>query len=244
MKSMFVVFKKFLHELEQIEEELSLSPKGSLTRKKTYYYHTINRKQLGITKNIPLMKQLARKKYLLLRHAQLKSNLKASHLDDLDIRTPQQLIASLPPAYQTLPLDYFYHPDISTWLAKPSRKNSLSPENEKYIHNGVAFRSMSERQIAEILDKNNLLYQYDCTFDMGIARISPDFVIKNPFTNATLLCEFFGAFHKASYGEAMNDKMDNYAKVGYIEGDNLISLFEYHLRDPRRIQAILETTIL
>jgi len=244
MKHTLIQLTKYLDELTQIEKELALLPEGSLTKKIQSYYHIINRKQFCITKNVSLIRLLARKKYLLLRHSQLTKNLSASSPDELDLRTAQQLIASLSKSYHDLPLDYFYHPDVPAWLAKPPRKNTLYRENEKYIYNDTAFRTMSERQIAEILHKNNLLYQYDCTFDMGIAHISPDFVVKNPFTNATCLLEFFGAFHKSTYGEAMNDKLDNYAKVGYTAGDNLITLFEYHLRDPQRIQDILEATIL
>jgi len=244
MKNWMMQLKKYTQELEQVINELSGLPEGSLIKKKSYYYHTVRDKQIGITRNPTLIRQLARKKYLLARRAQLDHNLNVKSPEELDIRTSQQLIANLPAAYQTLPLDYFYHPSVPAWLAKQPRKNTLYRENEKYIYNGTAYRTMSERQIAEILHQNNLLYQYDCTFDMGVALISPDFVIKNPFNNTTVLCEFFGAFHKASYGEAMNDKLDNYAKVGYIEGNNLITLFEYHLRDPQRIQTILESTVL
>jgi len=41
----------------------------------------------------------------------------------------------------------------------------------------------------------------------------------------------------------MNNKMANYAKIGFVENDNLIATFEHHLRDTNRIQEIIDRTI-
>jgi len=244
MKNMTNALTKYHNELQAIDKELATLPEGTLIKKQAYYYHAVKNKQISITKDISFIKQLARKKYLLTRCIQLRNNLHATSPNQMDIHTPIQLIATLPKAYQSLPIDYFYHPEIASWQTKKPCKNNLYPENEKYVYNSIAYRSMSERQIAEILDKNSLPFQYDYTFDMGVAHISPDFVIKNPFTNGTFLLEFFGAFYKSTYGKAMNDKLDNYAEVGYTANENLIILFEYHLRKLQRIQDILDTIVL
>ena len=243
MSKLSTLLTSYQKELAEINAELSTLPEGYLVKRKTAYYHAANHKQVGITKNKELLQQLCRKKYLIARKAQLENNMAASLPTDLDNRTPHQLIVDLPKAYQLVPISYFYHPAIETWQNKSARKNQLYPEQAKYVHNNIAYRSLAERIVAEILSENGLLFQYDLTFDIGHAQVSPDFVIKNPFNNKTIICEYFGAFDQPTYGNSMNNKLDNYAKIGFIQDENLISLYEYHIREPERIQRIIDQIV-
>jgi len=244
MKNLYMMLDNHIREIEQINEELETLPEGYLIRKRFYYYHVVKDKQTGITRNIKLTKQLCRKRYLLIRKIQLENNIKALTPADLDTRIPRELIASLPKAYQNLPESYFYHPSIEVWLETPQSTNNLYLENAVYTYNGINFRSLAERIIAEHLDKYGLLFRYDSIYKLNNNQISPDFFIKNPFNNKTVVWEHFGAFHKEKYADSMNNKMDRYINHGYSQLENLIATYQYHIRKPERIQNLIEQIIL
>ena len=229
-------------ELAAIEKELTQLLEGKLYMRRKFYYYKIGSKEISITQNPVLIQQLSRRAYLESRKAQLENNI-ANPISKFDHRNPRQLIASLPRAYQTVPESFFYHPSVEAWLAKPPRKNSLKLENAKYRYKSIAYRALSEREIAMKLHENGLPFYYDARFNVGIAEISPDFYIKNPFNGKIFLWEFFGAFHISNYGKKMNDKMDIYPQIGFTENDNLIATFEYHLRDLESIQKIIDEII-
>ena len=229
-------------ELEEIANELSQLPSERLCIRRGYYYYTVNNEEVSLTKKPEIIRQLCRRAYLLARQKQINNNLK-NLTDNFDSRTPIQLIAELPKAYQNLPLEYFYHPSVEQWLAKPPRFNQLNPDDAIYQYQNVNYRSLSEREIAQKLTENGLLFYYDAYFNTYHAALSPDFYIKNPFNGRVYLWEFFGAFHLPKYGERMNDKMTDYAKIGFHENENLILTFNYHLRDMTMIQNLIDRII-
>jgi len=244
MKNMTNILNNHVKEIEQIDKELLTLPKGYLVEKRSYYYHVVKEVQTGITKNTELIQQLCRKRYLLVRKKQLENNISATSVSDLDTRTSKELITALPNAYQTVPISYFYHPSIKAWLAKRQTKNTLYLESAIYSYNGMNFRSMAERIIAEQLDKNDLLFQYEPRFDLGNKQVSPDFLVKNPFNAKTIIWEHFGALNQEKYADAMNDKMDTYINLGFTPFENLIATYQYHIRKTERIQELIEQIIL
>jgi len=244
MKNIKTPLDSWLKELESIKQELEPLPEGYLVKKKSsVYYHVFKNQQTGITKNVTLIQQLCRKRYLLVRKGQLETNINATSPAGLDNRTPMQLIASLPKAYQTVPVHYFYHPQVDKWQGR-LQTTDLYPETAVYTHNGIHFRSMSERTIAEQLDKYGLLYRYEPIFGLMEMDVSPDFLVKNPFTNKVVIWEHFGAFNQSKYADHMNDKMDAYLSQGFQIGFDLITTFQYHIRKPERIQELIEDIIL
>jgi len=244
MKKMKTALDSWLKELESIKQELESLPIGHLVKKKsTTYYHGFKDQQVGITKNVPLIQQLCRKRYLLIRQIQLETNINATSPSNLDSRTPMQLIASLPKAYQTVPIHYFYHPRVDKWQGR-LRTTDLYSESAIYAYNGINFRSMSERTIAEQLDKYGLLYRYEPVFSLIEMNVSPDFLVKNPFTNKVVIWEYFGAFNREKYADDMNDKMDAYLNQGFQIGFDLITTYQYHIRQIERIQELIEEIIL
>lgn len=244
MKNVVANLTNQLKDLKEINQELATLPIGYLVQKANSYYHVTNEQHKAITKNIPLIKQLCRKRYLLLRCSQLELNMSARHPSHLDTRRPQELIATMPKAYQTVPISYFYHPKVNDWLEKPYKTNTLFPENAIYPYNGINFRSMAERTIAQQLDHYQLLYQYEPTFNIGSKQISPDFFIKNAFSNKDIIWEHYGAFNHEKYADAMNDKMDTYIKLGFTPSKNLIATYQYHIRNTDRLRELIEQIIL
>lgn len=232
-------------EQQKIIEELKKLPPGQLIKRKSFYYHYITREeQIGITKNPELIRKLARKKYLLVRKAQLESNF-SKPLCKFDYSTSKDIIASLPNAYKDLPESYFYHPDIEAWIAADPKKNSINPDHAEYDSSGnIQFRSLAERIIAEVLVEYSLPFHYDVVIKIDGKIVSPDFIIKNPFTGVTYIWEHFGAFDKDNYADSMNKKMNRYMKNGLTPFDNLISTYKYHIQDTRRICDLIEQIIL
>lgn len=244
MKNIIIKLSSSLKELEEISKELATLPDGYLIKRHSSFYYATKNKQIGISRNTKLIKQLCRKRYLLVRKTQLENNITVTSPSDLDTRTPQELIASLPKAYLTTPTSYFHHPTIDAWLAKPQTKNNLYPESAIYTYNGINFRSLAERTIAEQLDKYDLLFQYEPRFDLGNKQVSPDFLIKNPFSAKTVIWEHFGAFNQEKYADSMNEKMDTYINLGFTQSENLIATYQYHIRKTQRIQELIEQIIL
>jgi len=230
-------------ELKEFEKELEHSPEGHLGRKGASFYQVLRERQLGITKNPELVRQLSRKKYLQARIADLTKNFSKS-MGEFALIPPKELIAGFSAAYQQVPLDYFYHPTLKDWKEKQIAPNTFHLDEVKYgTFQEGAFRSMSERVIAEILDRNELPYHYDKVVGLGYKKVSPDFIIKNPFTGKTFLWEHFGAFNDPKYADAMNAKLDTYLSEGFSPFENLICSYEYHLRQPQRIQDLIEQMI-
>jgi len=247
MQNIRLQLDRYNKELKDISAELETLPPGRLAKNDKTYVHIIGDKRIGITRNPALIQKLARKKYLLARKKQITNNIKSlTHpTTKHDNRLPHELIASFSATYRDLPLSYFYHPAIEEWSKAPYNKNTLHQENLIYkSQNGVYLRSKSERDIANILEKYQLPYRYDAIISPNGIKTSPDFIIKNPFNNRTVIWEHFGSFHKTDYEQNMNDKIDRYLSGGFIENEHLIYTFEAHTRDHSRIEKLVENIIL
>jgi len=247
MQNIISHLDKYNKELKDIRAELETLPLGRLAKNGKTYVHVIGNKRIAITNNPPLIQQLARKKYLLARKKQITNNIKALSNPNIkyDRRLPEEVITSLPATYRSLPLSYFYHPLIEEWLEAPYRKNTLHQENLIYqSKNGTHLRSKSERDIANLLEEYQLPYRYDAIITPAGIETSPDFIIKNPYTNKTIIWEHFGFLHKASYEQSMSDKIDRYLTANFTENDNFICTFEAHTRDLRRIENRIKQVIL
>ena len=235
-------FKKYKKELTAITEELSTSPAGHLGLKGTTFYHVTGKNHTSIAYNPQFITQLARKKYLQLREKQLLNNLNPKK--PFDTRSSTELIASMATAYQKIPIHYFFHPSVQVWLNKKHKQNSINPDQAKFTLGDISFRSLAERTIAETLNHYNMPYKYDTVVDLVDGKISPDFIIKNPFNGRLYIWEHFGAFNQEHYADSMNNKLDRYEKSGFITNDNLIISFEHHIRDTKRIHRLIEEIIL
>lgn len=229
-------------ELAEVEQELVSLPDSNLYQRKNYFHYVVQGKEVGITRKPAIIRQLCRRAYLCKRQTQLMHNLTAP-ITEYVPTSAFALIQQLPSIYQRFPIEYFYHPSVTKWLAKPPRFNTLKPEDAVYTYQNINFRSLSEREIAQKLTENHLLYYYDATFNLTHAIISPDFYIKNPFTGKIYLWEHFGAFHRTGYSERTNDKMLIYAKIGFHENNNLMTTYNYHLRLPNGLQQQIDRII-
>ena len=242
MGNLLIKLKNFMKELEEINKEVATLPIGHLVRKGKFYYHRIGKKDTGITKKPEIIRLLCRKKYLIARKEQLANMM--LDIKCFDIYTPRELITEFSSVYQELPISYFYHPLIETWLAEPYEKHPYPSEAGWGTKNGVSVRSKSEYLIATELENYQIPYRYEAVLRLGNKKESPDFTIKNPFTGKTIIWEHFGALHLPDYEKKMNEKMDAYLTHGYLPNETLIYTFEFHLKKVSRIQKIIEEIIL
>ena len=246
-ENLIEIWEKYKKELEEVKQELKIVPEGFLSKRGRCYYHSIGRKDTGITRKTDVICQLCRKRYLLARKEQLRYNLSLAPetSKDFDKRSAKELIAAFPSAYQGLPENYFFLPSINDFLTKSYTKNPYQPENLTYSsNNGTPVRSKSEVLIANQLENYHIPYRYEIAITLGKKTIYPDFIIKNPFTGKTIIWEHFGALNQEGYEQKMNDKMGRYLKHGYIPFETIIYTFEFDVKHPPRLQTLIQQIIL
>ena len=234
-------FKNYQNKLQTINAELNKLPDGILIVRNNRYYQRVDGKDIGITKNQTLIKQLVRKKYLSKVKKELEKNIKTLSAPMSRITTTkfEDAISDL-----NMPIENFYHSTIADWVAKPYRQNMFKPEDQKYETNGgMKVRSKSELIIANLLEEYKIPYRYEPEMTIKGKKICPDFVIRNPFTAELIVWEHFGALHKEDYEQSMNDKMERYSAQGLVPFETLIYTFEFDL-NPKRLRNLIENIIL
>lgn len=228
-------------ELQIIEKELLDAPKGRLVRRvvkgKNFYSEEVDKRQNTITKDKVKISKYARKMFLKKKRSII--------IEEKRIPTPKEIISKMSATYKYLPINYFFHPTSAEKINRKYNKNSLYPDDVVYSSNGGSvFRSKSERDIANSLEQNGLLYHYEPIINLTKLTVTPDFIVINPFNGKVFIWEHFGAINQDGYIENMSEKMDGYLKEGYIEGESLIATFEYHIWDVKRVQRIIEKIVL
>ena len=91
---------------------------------------------------------------------------------------------------------------------------------------GHAVRSKSEVIIANALFLESIPYRYECALHLGETTFYPDFTILHPGTKQIWYYEHFGMMDKASYREAVYNKLKYYGNYGIIPSINLITTYE------------------
>ena len=248
MKNKIINLNKIKIEIEALSAELINMPKGYLNRKGKYYYQTINRKDIGITRNKPLIQLLCRKKYILARIEQLQRNL-SEPIALFDDTSPKDIIKTFSKTYHDVPISYFYHPSMAAWLQEEPDPNPY-PINGGYrtTYNKILVRSKSEQITGSLLEKYGIPYRYENKLTLGSKYRYPDFLIKNPFTGKEIIWENFGGPLKPSdkpkYEKSMLEKMTLYSKQGYVINDTIIFVFEIDINAEHRLEEVIENIIL
>ena len=238
--------KNCKRELKMMNKQIQILPHGYLGKKRKFYYHALNGKEIGITKDPELISQLCRKRFLLARKEQITNNISTitQFINSIDKSTPKELIRNLPNAYQDLPISYFFHPSVADWIDAPYEKNPHPLQEPGFeSKNGIIFRSKSEYSIGNQLDGYDIPYRYDAEITLGKQKIYANFLIKNPFNGELYIWEHLGTLNHLGDIEEMNEKINLYMEHGYIPFDTLIYTFEVDVNDDSRLQNLIEDII-
>jgi predicted GIY-YIG superfamily endonuclease len=230
-------------EIIKIKRELKSLPEGYLSRKDGYYYHGINGNAKGITKDLLLIGQLARKAYLKRRLKYLEVNLVAyeGFSSKCNCLSPEEIIKSLSRTYQQLPVCYFFKHGNIDWQNQPYEINPYYPEQRSIItNNGIAVRSKSELIIANALELNSIPYRYEAALELGMDVKYPDFTIKRPTDGKLIYWEHFGLMDQADYMKNMASKIHFYAKNNIAPLRDLICTYEEDIRNSKRISQLIK----
>ncbi|MBO4242225.1 MAG: hypothetical protein J5883_02985 [Clostridiales bacterium] len=115
----------------------------------------------------------------------------------------------------------------NNWEAvKNSPEASYSLPLNGPVFNGNKFRSKSEAMIAMILDEMGLEYVYEPVLILGGRKIRPDFAFWVKESGRIIYIEHFGMTDISTYRDGMIKKVALYMSEGFVEGRDIIFIFE------------------
>lgn len=113
---------------------------------------------------------------------------------------------------------------------------------EIYTERGERVRSKSEKIIADMLNKRNIFYKYECPIELrGVGIIHPDFTVLDKKSRKEIYWEHMGMMDNGEYCENALRRIDAYVKNGIMPGDRLLITYETskHPLDTRIVDQIL-----
>lgn len=222
------------------KQELAKLPEGYLVYRNGCYYHRINGKETGISKNTVLIRKLARKHFLQKEIPIIENNEKLLKkcADNYMPIVPQKIIEKMSKAYRSLPHDYFFN--IRDFGVHQS-ENPYKCEKLIYCSNGgVYVRTKSELIIANFLEAHGIMYWYETKFLLGGRWIYPDFMVDRPNDHNIIPLEHLGMLGDPEYDKYNKQKLKDYIDNDYFPGYNLICTYEQDIMEPGRLKAILQ----
>ncbi len=99
------------------------------------------------------------------------------------------------------------------------------PKDKWNEFDGINFRSLQERTIAEVIKGLNWPYKYEATITDGAYKLSCDFVFLVRELNQTKLFEFFGMMDNESYANKAYNKMKIYQSMGFAIDKDIFFMF-------------------
>lgn len=125
-------------------------------------------------------------------------------------------------------------------LKKELKKVRKKPFKERCRYmtiNGELVRSRAERKIANELFHAGVVYKYERPVWKNNVKVLPDFVVE--INGKTYIWEHLGMLDIPEYAEKWERKKRFYAKIGFIEGKNLIVTTEKNI-DSLSLARIIE----
>ncbi|MBE5957295.1 MAG: hypothetical protein E7254_00320 [Lachnospiraceae bacterium] len=109
------------------------------------------------------------------------------------------------------------------FVGKPFREE----DTEIYSDRGERVRSKSEKIIADKLFRENIAYKYEYPLEIAPMRfVYPDFTILDEENRKTIIYEHFGLMDNPEYANNAAGKIQTYANLGFVLGDNFFMTME------------------
>ncbi len=244
MKETKEILKLRLKHLEEVwlnaKKALASAPEGFLrvssNSGNVQYYHRIDPKDprgCYIRKdNKKLASALAYKDYHQKRLKSAEQEMKAIRYYLLNCpKTPvEDIYQGLHPSRQKLilPIEETDEMFLERWQSYVYIGKEFSSENTDFITDrGEPVRSKSELIIANLLNKENIAYRYECPVYLeGFGTVYPDFTVLNLRKRKEVLWEHHGMMDDPEYVLNSIRKWTAYEANGYFSGKNLIRTFE------------------
>jgi hypothetical protein len=132
---------------------------------------------------------------------------------------------------------------IEQWINTNYIKSDIPIEEHFYTDKGEYVRSKSELIIANLLNKNDIPYRYECGLKVGNKLYFPDFTILDRTSKKEVYWEHFGKMGEEEYAMKAASKYAAYLKEGYTD---IIITFETDSCpiDVKAIEAIIRKRFL
>lgn len=123
-----------------------------------------------------------------------------------------------------VPVDVSDEDYIKEWLSIPyARKSILEDLPVYFTDRGERVRSKSELNIANMLNKMNVPYKYECPIRLSNGKIiHPDFTVLDVKKRREIYWEHRGMMDDRMYLKHAIERVKEYGKSGIYVGDNLL----------------------
>lgn len=225
---------------------LTFQMRGEKQQLMHMYLENGRRVRRGINRDHDMQKALAHKAF-----AQRAGNIAAENLyvlqnigNQLVSLDPDEILKTMPPAYSTLPDNYFFdRENMSTILHLPEedririlrhrkwgqeeyQASNYHPEWKKHkTTRGLKMRSKSEVLIMERLYHYGIDVRYEQVWDFGNERVAPDFTFEDEY-GQLFSWEHLGMMNDPRYAAQNYEKLMKYYRHGFVLGKNLIVTFD------------------
>ena len=241
-------FVEYLHKLEQEltksiaadMRQLGKYPAGRLrcyrngTRYNWYVVENGESKPI-YKKDAELAEELARKGVLLETIEINKRRLKAVKLclKYYDTSIPGERFRSKSPEYRRLATAHInrhgYTADEWAWMMEERPVQQRHPEDLNVpCELGYDVRSKSEADMVSALVRHHIVFRYEWPIktDQYPYYCFPDFTVRHPLTDETIIIEHFGLMDRDRYIRDNANKLRDYFLLGYYPGKNLFFTYE------------------
>lgn len=222
-------------EMNQSLYELSKMPEGRLypfrQGDKTYYYQIFgkgkDRTRKGISANSKLVYQLARKEYLIRATKGQAAAMRwiKQTVAKIDLDFWQSVMIEVQNRFPQLPPHVFILGE--RYEDTGNRKGTMFLDET--IHRtklGVMVRSKSELIIAEMLESQEIPYQYEVELPFDDYHLCPDFTVVRPRDGKIIFWEHFGLTNDSEYIKRMDLKLVKYRNMNIKPWDNLMISYD------------------
>lgn len=236
-----------MKKIEIWKKELRRLPEGSLycvrRSEKAYYYQAINGRRFGITENMDLVYDLARKRYL-------TELLKDCGSADKLIEYYGQMHLNI----QRITCSKEHY----SWMRSSYVQNPTYPERKIYeTYSGIKVRSKSEQRIGNELELKGIPYRYEqgiaipvdwmegvIPSEDGVNKLYyPDFIILTT-TGRQIIWEHLGRVDQKKYRDHNMEKISAYRQGAGFSDSQLILTFEHDVNTMAGLEEIIRQRIL
>jgi len=215
-------------------------PDGRLYIRKNSYYNITGKTEKTISNDHKKISSLVRKKILKVMIKNIDQNLILLRKIDKHwgAISEHEIISQLTSPYDKIPYNYYFHPNVVIFLSQIHGNPSFEEKNYKTL-GGLAVRSKSEAVIGSIFEELKVPFQYERPFKSSSKIMYPDFTLIHPYTGEILIWEHFGLTDDNSYRSKMIEKLEFYEKAGFMVNKNLVTTYEFHLKNPSKIRSFV-----